>query len=182
MAHGSAAGCAARRHTGRTKVETREARTSHTRHMAQCWSSGGPLWLFDLTLYAGIMVPVAAVWWILAWSKWPPTKTGQPRSKVILDAAPGFVLVGVVLLSWQGLPPSVIDIGTWAGVAIITVGMVAVYRHRVGALAAGGELSRGWQRAALTTRWAAPAVTIALALVSVGAFTTYLAMGHPIPC
>jgi hypothetical protein len=150
--------------------------------MAQCWTSGGPFWLFGLTLYAGFMVPVAAVWWFLAWSERPARKAAQPRSKALLGALPGLLLVAYVLLSWQGPPPSALDIAGWVGVAVLTVGVVAVHRQRVTAVASGVELSRGWRRAAITTRWGAPAATIALVLASVGAFTTYLAMGHPIPC
>jgi hypothetical protein len=145
--------------------------------MSQCWSTGGPAWLFDVALVGGFAAVLSVCWWILAWSEKPPSPS-RPWSGAMVGAWPGLVPVMVM----TGPAPSIVDMVGWVAVAAITMGMVAVFRRRVQALATGVELRRGWEQAAATLKWATPALTGTLILASVGAVTAMVVTVHPIAC
>jgi hypothetical protein len=149
--------------------------------MSQCWSTGGPAWLFDIALVAGFAAVLSICWWISAWSEKPIPS--QPRSRAVVEAGTGLLLVAVFVMTSPA--PSIADVRGWlavAAVAAVTIGMVAVYRRRVQALSTGVELGRGWQQAAATLKWATPALTGTLVLAAVGAVIAMLVTAHPVSC
>jgi hypothetical protein len=147
--------------------------------MSQCWSTGGPARLFDVALVGALAAVLSVCWWILAWSEKPPSPS-RPWPRAMLEALPGFVLVAVIVMT--GPPPSAAEVGGWVAVAAITMGVVAVYRRRVQALATGVELGRGWEQAAATLKWATPALTGTFILASIGAVTAMMVTAHPVAC
>jgi hypothetical protein len=147
--------------------------------MSQCWSTGGPAWLFDVALVAGLAAVLSVCWWILAWSEKPPSPS-RPWWRAIVEALPALVLVAVIVMT--GPAPSTADVGGWVAVAAITMGMVAVHRRRVQALATGVELGSGWEQAAATLKWATPALTGMFILASVGAATAMVVTAYPVAC
>ena len=147
--------------------------------MSQCWSAGGPAWLFDVALLAGLGAVLSVCWWILAWSNKPPSPP-RPWSKAMIEALPGLLLVAVIVMA--GPRPSPADVGGWVACAAVTMGMVMVYRRRVRAVATQVELGRGWEQAAATLKWATPALTGTLILASAGAITAMVVTAYPVTC
>jgi hypothetical protein len=147
--------------------------------MSQCWSTGGPAWLFDVALAGGLAAVVSICWWILAWSE-KPLSPSRTWSRAMVEALPALLLVAVIVMT--GPAPSAADVGGWVAFAAITIGMAAVYRRRVQALATGVELGRGWQQVAATLKWATPALTGTFFLASVGAVTAMMVTAHPVAC